>query len=427
MSKIIQNRAMISALSAAIARQATPIFRNEGPSEATLTALQTAITEIKNKLKSVGELSLTDIKNHQEISAENRKRLDELLHAHNELKASFEATQQLIGELKNRGAEGAGSVKFTTPGNTVVNHEDFSSVRSKGQQWKGSLSFSVENVVVSTITGGNLVQPQRAPMVEPMLQRLTVRDLLSSGPTQSNSIEYIRETGFTNNADTVSENPSTDKPQSDLSFSLESAKVATIAHYIPASKQVLSDVGMMQSYIDGRLRYGLALKVEDQLLNGGGTGVDINGLMNQASNFLNPGVTVTNETRIDRLRIAMLQVALAEYTADAIVINPIDWATIELTKDDTNKYLFASPQGVTSPGLWGLPVVATQSMDVDDYLVGAFRMGAQVWDREQASVQISTENKDNFVRNMVTILAEERLALTVFRPEAFVKGSFESL
>lgn len=426
MTKIIQNRAMISALSAAIARNAAPIFRNEAPNEGTLVALQTAITEIKNKLKSVGELSLTDIKNHQEISAENRKRLDELLYAHNELKASFDATQQLIGELKNRGAEGAGSAKLVTPGHAVVNHDDFSSIRSKGQQWKGSLSFSVENAVVSTITGGNLVQPQRAPMVEPMLQRLTIRDLLSSGSTQANSIEYVRETGFTNNADTVSENPGTDKPESSLAFSLESAKVATIAHHIPASKQVLSDAGMMQSYIDGRLRYGLALKVEDQLLNGGGTGVDIKGLLNQASDFLNPGVTVTNETRIDRLRIAMLQVALAEYTADAIVINPIDWATIELTKDD-NKYLFASPQGVTSPGLWGLPVVATQSMDVDNYLVGAFRMGAQVWDREEASVQISTENKDNFVRNMVTILAEERLALTVFRPEAFVKGSFESL
>ena len=183
----------------------------------------------------------------------------------------------------------------------------------------------------------------------------------------------------------------------------------------------------MSSYIDGRLRYGLALKVEEQLLNGGGTGVDINGLMNQASDFSNPGVTVTQETRIDRLRLAMLQVALAEYDADAIVINPIDWAAIELLKDDNNNYLFASPKNLTSPGLWGLPVVATQAMDVDNYLVGAFRMGAQVWDRESASVQISTENKDNFTKNMVTILAEERLALTVYRPEAFVKGTFESI
>ena len=179
---------------------------------------------------------------------------------------------------------------------------------------------------------------------------------------------------------------------------------------------------MLMSYINTRLRYGLELAKEAQVLNGDGTGLNMLGLIPQATAYANPGVIVTGESAIDRLRIAMLQVQLAEYTADGIVLNPIDWAGIELQKDLENRYIIANPQGVTSPTLWGLPVVATTAMEQDRFLVGAFQMGAQYWDREQTTVTVSTEDRDNFVRNMVTILAETRGGLTVYRPEAFVTG-----
>jgi len=138
-------------------------------------------------------------------------------------------------------------------------------------------------------------------------------------------------------------------------------------------------------------------------------------------------VTVQAETAIDRLRLALLQVALAEYEADGIVLSPIDWAAIELTKTTDNQYLFTTPTGLAVPGLWGRPVVATQAMDAGDFLVGSFQQGAQGWDREDVSVTVSTEDRDNFVKNMVTILCEERVGLSVYRPEAFVKGDFDGL
>lgn len=184
---------------------------------------------------------------------------------------------------------------------------------------------------------------------------------------------------------------------------------------------------MLRTYIDGRLRYGLLLKEEAQLLNGSGVSLNINGLYTQASDYSNPGVSVTNDTAIDRLRIAMLQVQLAEYSADGFVLNPIDWTTIELTKESGGKYIFANPLGLSTPVLWGRPVVTTQSMVQGNFLTGAFKMAAQGWDREDATVTISTEDRDNFVKNMVTILAEERIALTVYRPEAFVKGDISDV
>jgi HK97 family phage major capsid protein len=125
---------------------------------------------------------------------------------------------------------------------------------------------------------------------------------------------------------------------------------------------------------------------------------------------------------LDTIRLGMLQVALAEFPANGIVLNPIDWAYMEMLKDANNLYLIGNPQGTTSPTLWGLPVVATQSMTVDKFLVGAFDMAAQIFDRQNATVEVSTEDQDNFVKNKVTIRAEERLALAIYRPQAIVFG-----
>ena len=180
----------------------------------------------------------------------------------------------------------------------------------------------------------------------------------------------------------------------------------------------------MASIIDNRLRYGLAYKEEQQLLTGDGTGQNLLGIIPQATAFSAPFDPAGTETVIDSLRLALLQSELAEFASTGIVLNPTDWARIELLKDTTGRYIIGNPQGTLAPTLWGRPVVATQAISVDKFLCGAFQQGAQVFDRWQARVEVATENEDDFVKNMVTILAEERLALAVYRPEAFVYGDF---
>jgi len=257
---------------------------------------------------------------------------------------------------------------------------------------------------------------------------LTIRDLLTWGRTASNSVEFVRETAFDNGADVVSENPSGEKPQSDFTTEVDSAAVATIAHHITATKQILSDFPMMMSYINGRLQYGLKLKEESQLLKGSGSGLNINGIYTQAAAYSEPsGAAVEFETAVDRLRLALLQSALADYSPDGIVLSLIDWANIELTKDGNKNYIFTAPATLRGPTLWGRPVVATKSMDAGDFLVGAFAMGAQGWDREDMVITLSDSHDKNFTKNLVTILCEERLALTVYRPDAFIKGDFTGL
>ena len=383
--------------------------------------VKTLLKDVNDKLKASAEDAQKQIKSHSEMSQETKASVDKLLVAQGELNARLGAAEQLMAKMDT---QGQGRLELPKSMGQIVTESD-AFVNFSG---KGTFTIPVKNAITSLVgSAGTLIEPQRLAMVMPGMQRLTIRDLLSWGRTTSNSLEYVRETGFTNNADVVSENPSTDKPESSIAFELDSAPVATIAHWINASKQVLADAAMLASYIDGRLRYGLKLKEEAQLLNGSGVGLNITGLITAATAYSNPGVTVQAETAIDRLRLALLQVTLAEYEADGIVLSPIDWAAIELTKTTDNQYLFTTPTGMAVPGLWGRPVVSSQSMTAGDFLVGAFAMAAQGWDREDANVTVSTENKDNFVRNMVTILCEERVGLTIFRPEALVTGDFDGL
>ncbi len=387
--------------------------------------VQSNLKSIGEDLKAYADQSAAELKRHGEMSAETRAKVDELLTTQGELNARLQAAEQAL--VSGSGAGGHGAPK--SMGQIVAESEEFASDAGRIAKAKGSFSVPVQAAITTTQSdpaGGYPVEPTRVPgVVGAPERRLTIRDLLSWGPTSSNSIEYVQETGFTNAAAVVEEAPAANKPESQINFELKAANVATIAHWVHASKQVLSDAAMLQSHIDGRLRYGLKLQEEAQLLKGSGVGLNINGLLTQASAYVaNPNVTVANPTKIDTLRLAMLQVALAEYSADGIVLNPIDWTEIELSKDAENRYLFANPRALSTPTLWGLPVVATQSMDAGDFLTGAFQMGAQGWDREDATVMVSTEDRDNFVKNMVTILCEERIALTVYRPEAFVGGAF---
>ena len=384
--------------------------------------VQADLKTVGDQLKTFAEQSQLEIKNHAKISEETKASVDKLLITQGELSARLQAVEQLIVKMDTMGGKAS---EPQSMGEMFIKAEGFDAFAARG---KGTLTMNIQSAITSlTGSAGDLIQPQRVGMVMPVNQRLFLRDLLTWGRTTSNSIEYVRETGFTNNANVVSENPSSNKPESSIAFELDSAPIATIAHWIHASKQVLADAPMLASYIDGRLRYGLRVKEEAQLLKGSGVGLNINGIYTQATAYANPGVTVQAETAIDRLRLALLQVSLAEFDADGIVMSPIDWAAIELTKTTDNQYLFTTPRGLAAPGLWGRPVVATQAMDAGDYLVGAFAQAAQGWDREDINVTVSTEDRDNFVKNMATVLVESRVGLTVFRPEAMVKGDFTGL
>jgi HK97 family phage major capsid protein len=383
------------------------------------TKIKEALDAIRDDVKAVAQKALSEAEKNGGLTTDMKKTVDEMLIKQNELinqLADIEQKQaRKSGQPEQRKSFGAQALEGHL--------EEIKGLLSK----RGRVNMPVKAIISALTTdadgsAGDLIVPQRIPGILGLAERrMTVRDLITPGTTTSNALQYVKETGFTNNAATVSETSGATKPQSEIKFDIMTTAVSTIAHWVLATKQILDDVPQLQSYIDGRLRYGLMYVEEAQLLMGAGTGTDLNGIYTQATAYSAPFV-ISGATMIDTLRLAMLQAELAEYPSTGIVLHPSDWARIELTKTDDGAYLFANPQGTTQARLWGLPVVATQAMTIDKFLVGAFKLGAQVFDREDANVEISTEDSDNFRKNLVTVRAEERLALAVYRPEAFIKG-----
>lgn len=313
-------------------------------------------------------------------------------------------------------------------GKIVIENAEVKAFIAQGIGARGHVRMEVKNAIQEFISGGSgtglgeTIVPFRVPeWITPANRTLRVRQLLQAGRTVSNAIDFVQETGFANNAAAVAEGDT--KPESSLEFTLRTAPVRTIAHWVQASKQVLEDIPQLESYIDTRLRYGLRLVEEEQLLSGDGTGHNLLGLIPQATPF-DLSRRHVGDTRMDIVRRAMTQLRISEYQPDAIVLHPTDWEDIELSKTTFGQYIRANPGSLIPPTLWGLPVLDSTSLAPGEFMVGNFGLAAQIWDRDDATVEISTEDRDNFIKNMVTIRAEERLALTVYRPEAFIFGDF---
>jgi HK97 family phage major capsid protein len=261
------------------------------------------------------------------------------------------------------------------------------------------------------------VAPQQLPTIRgPGVNTIWVRDMLPQGQTSSNMIEYPQEKAAQLNADYQIEGAL--KAQSDLSFEMKQAPIVTLAHWILASRQVLDDVPQLQSYINTRMIYGLRMKEDAELLAGDGAAGHIAGLITQASVYA-PADAAWNTA--DNVRMMMAQIQAQFYQPTLAVLNPLDWAALQLLKDGNGGYLFGSPLAPVSPRLWNLDVSATYAMPQGNALVGDGRQ-AMVWDRQALTVEVSREDSDNFRRNMVTILVEERLGLSVFAQGAFAYG-----
>jgi HK97 family phage major capsid protein len=294
--------------------------------------------------------------------------------------------------------------------------------------WNGSSTGKVDVKSFSKALGsgaasaGALVQPQMNPgILMPGLRRLTIRDLMAQGRTVSNAIDYVRENVFTNSAAPVAEG--TLKPESQLTFTKETANVKTIAHWIQASRQIMDDAPMLESYVNGRLLFGLDLVEEGQLLNGDGTGDNLIGV-NKVATAYDTDLDAAGDTRADKIAHAIFQVTESEFEASGIILNPRDWHAIALLKDADGRYIFGGPAAFAARVMWGLPVVATKAQAQGTFTVGGFDLASQIWDRMDATIEISNQDRDNFVKNMLTILCEERLAVTHYRPTAIIKGAF---
>lgn len=384
-----------------------------------ITEIKAAVDKLTDSVREQAEKAVAEAQRGIKMTEGMKDTVDDLMTKQQAARAELD---ELLQKMARRGAAGEKSSPETA-GYGFIDSQEYKSFVESGERLRTGQSVRVNVKAITSLTasGGTLIAPDRREGIIEIPQRpLRVRDLLAPGRTASNLIQYFRETLFTNNAAPVAEG--TLKPESNLTFEQRDAKVIKLAHWIKASTEILDDAPALQSTIDQRLRYGLDFVEDLQLLMGSGTGNNLAGIYTTAQAYAAP-FTVTGATAIDILRLAFLQGELALLPADAAVLHPSSWARIELTKDTQGRYLIGNPQGSLQPTLWGRRIVTTLAMPDQQFLAGNFRQSAQIFDREDANIVVSTENSDDFVKNMVTIMAEERLALADYRPEARVKGS----
>lgn len=371
------------------------------------------------KQKSAGKEDLTDIKNTIDGNKESIGKMQENLD-------KVEAKMQRGGGSPASG----GSL-----GNMIVNSKGFEGANKEIQ---GSWAHTIEAKDISNVSNTQaspnrnvLVQEQVAPFLQPLDQPLSIRGLIPAGQTSSDVIQRAEEQSFTNNAGSVAEGAL--KPESDIAFERTTVNVEKIAHWIRASSEVLSDAAMLKSYIDQRLQYGLMFKEEQQLLNGNGTSPQLTGILSAGNNVAYDNTLLSSGPNpvviadgVDDIRVAKQQVDNAFIPATGVVLHPDDWAKIELQRDADGEYLYSAVTSGLAPRLWGMNVAQSYSITPGKFLVGSFQFGAMIWDRWAMRVMASNEDRDNFVNNKVTILAEKRLALEIMRPEAFVYGDLSA-
>jgi HK97 family phage major capsid protein len=420
------------------------------------------LAELKSALKAktdeadriAGTFKIEDGK--IEVSQEQADEYRKLLGQGTEIKGLIEAEEMAKGLRDFQDAPAGSSLAVATGagaqalanqakdlGSMFVASEEFKDLIASGGATMRS-AWQVEGMdmggmwgqkdVYSTLPTGTSIPPrfgqtERDALIPLARRTQRVRDLFPARPTTASLIDYFRVSGFTNAASVVPERVGSAfglKPQSGLAWTVAQAPVRTIAHWEVAHRNVLADEPALRATINTELLYGLRLAEDYQILQGTGTGEDLLGVLNTPGIQTYSQATVSTDKSADAVRRAATRVMLAYYEPTGVVLHPYDWEEIELDKDTQGRYLYSQVAVGTQKVLWRMPVVDTPAIPQHTTLVGAFGLGAQLYDREQGNIRIAEQHGDFFLRNAVVILAEERLALATRIPESFVKVTLAS-
>lgn len=391
--------------------------------------LNVASTEIKNAQTKLAD----ELKTVGAESAETKAALAKAQANFNELKGLFEKVDAKLIEIEQ---------KQKRPGFEHAAGASLGELVTKGGNVQIGARFEIEKKDISGVaaSAGALVRPNRDPSVYQNPNRpLRIRDLIPTLPASSNAVEVMRENVFTNNAAPqgttagIGAGELVAKAESNITYELVTYPIRTIAHYINASRQVLSDSAVLQSLINNRLTYGLDLESDEQLLLGSGTGQNLTGLLVDAG-VSDVGQLPANTTgdaipraMIDKIREAITTCQTFEYyNVNGIVLNPADFARLEQAKGTDGHYMLVpfAATNTQTPQIWRVPVIVTNAMPANQFILGDWSMGAQIHDRESVSIAVSESHGTNFTTNAVTIRGEERYCLAIPLPKAFCKGAF---
>lgn len=389
-----------------------------------ISEVKEQLTSTATELKSLLERQATEIKSNGEAQKETSAAI---VAAEKSLDTAMQEAKGMEKRIKdlevksNRMSSVASNVKKSL-GTAYIESKAFEQV-AQNNRGNDMMVFQ-KSISNDPGSAGAVTQAYQNPTIFQNPERpVYIRDIVNHIPVMTDAVKIVRENVFTDAAAPQAGQLAT-KAESNITYSEETYAVETQAHWLPASRQILSDAPRLRGQIDGRLMYGLDLLMDAQLLFGDGTGNNFTGLMVDGNvSDVGPSAALDGTVWIDHIRTAITQCQLFEYyNITGVIVNPQDWELIETAKGSDGHYIWTSVTQGGETRLWRVPVIVTNAMTQGNFLLGDFSMGATLYDREQKSVRISESNGTDFVKNAVTLLAEERAAFAVELPKAFCKG-----
>lgn len=364
--------------------------------------------EIEESLKSeISNLSNDYIEKHDAM----QKRMDTI-----EIEAKKNAIDSVPMTFK-------GALKEAVEGGAI---EDFKKGRSR------ATSFEVKaDMTTGADFTGEVIAATRVPGIKfDPSNEVHVRSIVPVGTTTSDTIRFVKESAYTDGNAATSEGSALG--QTDFNLTASTANVELIGTYLRLSKQMLDDTEQLTSYISARVPSKLMAVEDDQLLGGSGVAPNLEGLRNSATAWSNTdsgfaaGV-ISNPQNIDVLITALNQIAKFNYTSDGILMHPTDFHKILALKDGDNRYLKDQVYQGLQPTFMGVPFRLSTAMAEGEFIVGNFSQAAQIWQRDNVSVEFFEQDSDNVQKNFITVRVQERLAMTTYLPNALCRGSFATV
>jgi HK97 family phage major capsid protein len=403
-----------------------------------------SVIEAKNGMRVLAKKAKDTVSDDSLTNAEKKTVLEQVevdLKAFSDTIAVHEQAQRLMvgGESADDAKSGAEQAVTKSLGRQVIDSDGYKSMmngQSKGVTVELKVAGTIDEGVIPAYSGGaglagQLTAPQFLPGIVPLkFQPLTVEDLLASGTTSSSAISYVIEAAFQDLTAAVLEKGV--KPQLDLTLARRQDNVQKIANVAKVTDEMFQDASQLESYLQNRMMFGVRRVKETQLLNGSGVAPNVQGIL-QRTGLATAVVTVTPLTAVKALEGIFNQITALRATSfiepDAIVIHPTDFQTIRLGKDNNLQYYgggpFTGAYGNSGPSnqseIWGLKTVVTTAIAQGTALVGGFQECAQVFNRQGITLEMTNSNVDDFVNNLLTLRAETRFALAVYRPAGFGK------
>ncbi|MCV7564962.1 phage major capsid protein [Micrococcus luteus] len=339
--------------------------------------------------------------------------------------------------VKNLGLEVVSSPQFKSMMKGFTNSDGTVRIPDRTQVKSDPIRVKSLFTGASGTSAGAFVTPEQTGIIEMLGRRpLTIRDLISVRRTGSDTLEYVRQTAHTNAAKPVPEAQSAApidgttvtnvigglKPEGSWAFERVSTSVKTIAEWVPVTKRALADAAQLEDLIRDELSKDIAEAEEAQILTGDGVGENLTGILSTSgiqSQDFDTDVFVSVRKAITKAR------TVGRVVPNAVLMNPLDVETVDLARETGGRFYGAGPFTMGPRTLWSLPIVESETIAAGTAVVGDFSK-AVLWDREDTTVTFSDSHADFFVRNLVAVLAEERVAFGVTRPAAFVKTTVDA-